>query len=144
MKKHELNIPLSREIATKYNKVLRVRECYQNIARCADAYLPSFTTGKWKIAYGYYTASPKIPHLLARHCFILDENDCVVDPTIMLRHEDSELSGYEYFVMKSFDDYKDYLRAIIRDRYYDMTKTLLPYDRRATIWANQNGYLLLD
>lgn len=145
MKKHKLNIAKSLELLEKCKTVLRKRNCYQNIYLCVEQHFSLFLSGKWKVAYGYYTTSPNIPHLLARHCFIIDENNQVIDPTVMLTHNDpNELLNWEYFDMIIFENYKSYIEALIKDEHYDLPDSLRQYDQNATIWANQNGYWLLD
>lgn len=145
MTKHEFNLKESRNLFAKHRDILQKRECYQNISRIVGRQLDLFSSGKWKVAYGYYTTSPKVPHILARHCFIIDENNQVIDPTVLLNHDNNdELKIWEYFTIKIFKYYSDYLHALVSEEYYDLTKTLRPYDQQAILWSRQNGYWLLD
>lgn len=137
MQKYTLNIDKSKEVAKHCKKVLEIKMCYNNVFKVTSAYINNFEDGKWKVAYGYMTS---VKNLLCRHCFIIDENNDVIDPTLALRKD----VDAEYYVMKIFDDVYEYFDAILQ---YECFPALEHYlyenDKQAQKWADENGFILL-
>lgn len=144
MQQHTLNLQKSIEIFNECRHCIQPRQCYTNINWIVSTNIEEFISGQWRVAYGYYLATPKIPNLLARHCFVLDENNTVIDPTLLTTHEvNDNLADWKYFSMKIFDNFKEYLEALVIEQYASLDKTLRQHDLNAWEWAKTNNYLLL-
>lgn len=137
MDKYILNIDKSKEVYSKCKKRLAAKECYNNVFRVATDYITNFKTKKWRIAYGYMTV---LDNLLCRHCFIIDENNTVIDPTIILINR----TDAEYYTMKIFDDWCEYFKAIKKEQYLPaLYRYLNEYNKIALNWAEENQYVLI-
>ena len=137
MQKYTLNIDKSKEVAEHCKKHLKLKMCYNNVFNVATTYVDNFHNGKWKIAYGYITS---VANLLCRHCFIIDENNDVIDPTIALRND----VDAEYYTMKIFDDIDEYFNAISQEQYYPaLERYLRENNKQAYKWADKNGFILM-
>ena len=78
--------------------------------------------------------------VLCRHCFIIDENGKVIDPTIFTGSKSTER---EYYAMKVFEDVDDYFEAIEQAEYYPALDIYLREEnKQAYKWAEQNGFIL--
>lgn len=96
--------------------------------------------GVWKIAYGYFSITG-FDKLLARHCFFLDEEDRVIDPTLFARSDIAR--NPDYYVMKVFSTYSDYLHAINNENGYpDLCRALRPLEQQVYNWAAEHGFAL--
>ena len=141
MERYKLDIDTSRSVYKTHARQMKLRQCYKNVSYILDREFKKFTSGEWKIAYGYYTVTIDFPNLLARHCFILTDKNTVIDPTIMIHKTNiDELVNREYFVMKRFDDIREYYAAIVSEECYDLCHLLKKEDTDAFIWAGMNGY----
>ena len=140
MEKYNLNAEASKYVYNKDKNAYQMKECYINVFRAVCNHMENVKSGKWKIAYGYISS---IHNLLARHCFILDENNTVVDPTIYTTNfEDREDS--DYYVMYIFDDVEKCIDAIESENGYPaLDKYLMEYTKQATKWSIENGFLLI-
>lgn len=118
----------------------QARQCYTNIYRAITDHIDKMRSGEWKVAYGYY-AKADFPQLLFRHCFILDSDGHVIDPTICT-HPDPHIE-HSYYVLFCFDSYSEYLRTIEEANYYpDLDKHFHALSQPAWNWARSNGYHL--
>lgn len=139
MRKHTLNVELSREVYNDFKGEIKVKECYNNCFNILTLCPETFRKGKWKIAYGYVEV---MAGLYCRHCFILDEHGTVIDPTIYTQNEPP--LQREYFVMYAFDDVDEYLTAIEND---DLMPALDKYfrerDKQAQAWARENNMIFI-
>lgn len=141
MKKVMLNAEQSKAVFDRKPSLYKPKECYANIYRAATEFNDEISSGKWKIAYGYYDVSCCSPILLARHCFFLNENNEVIDPTVFTRKENN--LNHTYYVMYVFQNWKNYFSAIIEEMYYPaLEKYLNSQTKLAYQWAAQNGYIL--
>jgi hypothetical protein len=137
MQKYALNIDKSKEVAEHCRKHLKLKMCYNNVFNVVTTYIDNFHNGKWKIAYGYISS---VANLLCRHCFIIDENNDVIDPTIALRND----VDAEYYTMKIFDDIDEYFNAVSQGQYYPaLERYLYENDKQAQKWADENGFILI-
>ena len=138
MRKHKLDMEKSKEVYDYFKHCIKVKECYNNVFNVFDLSNKTFRTGKWKIAYGY---TEVMAGLYCRHCFILDENDNVIDPTLYAQKEQHERA---YIVMYVFDDVDDYLTAIEEnDLMPALDKYLREQDKQAQDWAQENGVIFV-
>ena len=139
MKKHQLNIEQSKAVFEHCKQHLQMKHCYNNVFEVVTDYMSNFRSGKWKIAYGYVECTPL---LYCRHCFILDENGTVIDPTIYTQSKPP--LQREYYVMYTFDDVDEYLAAVENDDLMPaLDKYLREQDRQAQQWANENGVMFI-
>ena len=139
MKKHIIDIEKSREVYNSYSDNIKVKECYNNVYHVFEMNIDKFRDGKWKIAYGY---AEVMAGLYCRHCFILDENGAVIDPTIFAQEEPRAES--EYFVTAVFDDVDEYLDAIENNDYMPaLYKHFIAYDIKAQAWAKEHGMIFV-
>ena len=139
MKKHKLNVELSREVYEYFKHCIKVKECYNNVFSVFDLSNKTFREGKWKIAYGYVEV---MAGLYCRHCFILDESGTVIDPTIFT-HKEPPLER-EYYTMYVFDDVDEYLTAIEEnDLMPALDKYLREQDNEAQKWAREQGIIFV-
>ena len=138
MRKHNLDLVQSKEVYENCKRHIQIKHCYNNVFEVVTDYMRKFRLGKWKIAYGY---TEVMAGLYCRHCFILDEHNKVIDPTI---YAQKEQPNREYYVMAIFDDVDEYLAAIESEDYMPaLVKTLREQDKQAQQWANENGILLV-
>ena len=140
MRRATLDVEKSREVYEYFKDYIKVKECYNNVFNVFDLSNKTFREGKWKIAYGY---TEVMAGLYCRHCFILDENDRVIDPTLFVQ-TDPPLTR-DYYVMTVFTNIDDYLCAIEdNDLYLALDKPLRKQDQQAQQWARNNGLIFIS
>ena len=138
MRQYNLNFEQSKAVYERCKQYIKVNHCYNNIFEVVTDYMSNFRSGKWKIAYGY---TGTIPLVYCRHCFILDENEEVIDPTIFAQPDQSDR---EYFVMATFEDVDEYITAIENEGCYPaLNKYLREQDIQAFKWAKENSIILI-
>lgn len=69
----------SKEIYESCKQNIAIKECYNNVFNVVTDYIGKFRNGEWQVAYGYVET---MAGFYCRHCFIIDENNKVIDPTI--------------------------------------------------------------
>lgn len=133
-----LNAERSKAVFDSCSKYVKVKECYINVYRVACTFFENMRFGEWRVAYGYMTSSIG---LLIRHCFLIDENNAVIDPTLFA--QDTVDDDRSYYVMKVYDTFSEYLNAVEKeDNYPALSRTLRPYDERAHTWGRENSFYL--
>lgn len=139
MKKHQLNIEKSKEVYEHCKRHIKLKHCYNNVFECVTDYMSKFRNGEWKASYGYVSAMVAV---YCRHCYILDENNNVIDPTIFVQSEPN--TEREYYTMFVFDDVDEYLNAIESEDYMPaLDKYLKEHERNAVKWAAENGVMFI-
>ena len=139
MKKHQLNVEQSKAVYEHCKQHILIKHCYNNVFETVTDYISKFRNGNWKVAYGYVEV---MAGLYCRHCFILDSDGGVIDPTIYAQSEPP--LQREYLVMTVFDDVDEYFNAIERDDYMPALDSYLKDDdKQACEWAKNNGYVLV-
>lgn len=139
MVKHQLDLEQSKAVYEACKRHIQIKLCYNNIFEVVTDYMSKFRSGEWKTAYGYVEV---MAELYCRHCFILNENGKVIDPTIFVQ---SEQRDREYYVMFVFDDVDEYLSAIESDNYMPaLEKYLHENDKQAQKWAIENGVIFVS
>ncbi len=141
MKKHTLNVELSREVFEQFKDCIEPKMCYNNVFEVVTDYIEKFRSdnNKWKVCYGFVEV---MFGLYCRHCFILDESGTVVDPTLFVQSKPP--LEREYYVMYVFEDVDEYLTAIEKDDLLPaLDKYLREQDRRAQGWARENGVIFV-
>ena len=138
MNKYTLDVEKSKEVYEYFQEQMQLKMCYNNVYSVFEYSIATFRTGKWKIAYGYVSS---IENILCRHCFIIDENGKVIDPTLFTQTIVN--TEREYYVFKIYDDVDEYLDAIVQNDYYvGLERVLRKEERQAHEWALNNGYFL--
>lgn len=139
MIKYQLDFDKSKEVYEYCKQHLEMKMCYNNIFECVTDYMSNFRSGKWKVAYGFTSV---MANVYCRHCFIIDENNNVIDPTIFTKSEQSK--DTDFYVMFVFDDVDEYLSAIENDNYMPALENYLKdKDKQAFLWAHENGIVLI-
>lgn len=141
MKKYYINYQLSREAYSICPQLIEPKQCYVNIFHMLTECSEKFRLKKWKIAYGYMCIMPLV---YVRHCFIIDDNGSVIDPTIFAIKALPENESLEYLVMSVFDDVNIYLDAVQQeDNYPALLEHFRNEDKQAWEWGLNNGIVLL-
>lgn len=100
-----------------------------------------FSKNGWKIAYGYFTVHA---NLMARHCFIIDQDNNVIDPTRLVQSTFNEEETHDYISFKVFDDITEYLHAISEnDNNPDLVMHLLKNEQEAHKWSHNKTFVLI-
>lgn len=137
MIKYLLDVEQSKAVYSDCKPLMQMKMCYNNVFHVVTDYITKFRNGEYKVAYGYMTV---FDNVLCRHCFIIDNNDKVIDPTIFAGSCDT---GREYYAMKIFDDIDVYLSAIEEENYYPaLDRYLKTENKQAIKWADENGFIL--
>lgn len=137
MKKHLLDVETSRAVYNNCKPFLQAKMCYNNVFNVVTEYISDFRSGKYKVAYGYMSVFGSV---LCRHCFIIGEDDRVIDPTIFVG---STSADREYYSMMIFDDIDKYFEAIESDEYYPaLERYLRERNKAAWKWAKTNNKIL--
>lgn len=136
MKSYLLNAVESRKLYDKYRANISPRQCYNNIFFISSMEFKRFLSGEWNIAYGYMGSL--IKGLYFRHCFILNNNECVIDPTIVSINK--EIMHNRYFVFKVFSSINEHFEAIRKNSLRpSLDMVLKEEDLSAQKWAAENG-----
>lgn len=139
MEQYFLDTEQSCAVYKKYKKIIKPKECYTNIFSVLSQEFSKFESGEWRVAYGFVSS---IDCIYCRHCFILDKNDRVIDPTMYASERDT--TNRIYYVMKVFDKLKDYISALdAEDGYPALGRYLKRAETKAQEWGNQNGCLFI-
>lgn len=109
MESYKLNYKLSKKIYKHHKQKIRLNMCYMNIYLIRNCL--ELDGCSYKIAYGYLLDNQNI---YTRHCFILLEDNTVIDPTIFVFTTPEDV--VEYFVIKSFN-LTEYSKEIIKNKY---------------------------
>lgn len=125
----------------KHCRNIQMKECYNNIFNVVTDYIPKFRCSLWRVAYGYMKV---FDNVYCRHCFVIDENNKVIDPTLYTT-ERQDIDGKEYFVSYIFDDIDGYFEAIENNDYMPALEYYLKEnDAQARKWAAENRCILIS
>lgn len=144
IKKHNINYKISEEVFKKCKDFLETKQCYTNIFHTVFSYRDKYINGEWKITYGYI--KPLENHnLMARHCFIVNEENEAIDPTLFTQSTFNINNSREYFSFYIFDNINTYIKAVEKnDNIPDLIKPLLKVEEKfSDAWANENNYILI-
>jgi len=127
----ELNLERSKEVYQFCQSYLKKKECYANAFYVMSHYMDSFKKRGWRIAYGYFMT---LDNLFFRHCYIVDNEGNVIDPTYLLTRSDDteELPIYWTFALLDIDEYLSLLekydnRPDFLKHYQDTHRTLFKW-----------------
>jgi hypothetical protein len=139
IQEHELNIELSRQVYENLNDLIEPKRCYDNVWFVTTyGNRNEFRTGEWKIAYGFVKA---IDRLLVRHCFIVNDNGEVIDPTIVSTGSFKEDDDH-YYISYALLNLKEYHKLIEKDRNPTLFTTLRDKEKLAREWGNDKDIIL--
>ncbi|MCC3687523.1 hypothetical protein LLR47_20165 [Bacillus cereus] len=113
IQEHKFNAKLSMEVYEACKDSVEIKQCYNNVFNVLSDwdYSGKFYSGEWKIAYGYVSIHD-IEGIMARHAFILDENNNVIDPTIVATSSFDKDYEYSYISFKIFEKLGEYTHTI--------------------------------
>lgn len=139
MEQHFLNTELSETVYKKYKRHIKAKECYTNTFFVLSKEFSKFKSGEWRVAYGFVSS---IDCVYCRHCFILERDGRVIDPTMFA--SDRDTSNRTYFVMKVLEKVEDYISAIDAENGYPaLGRYLLRTEKKVQEWGHENGYLFI-
>jgi hypothetical protein len=144
IKNHTLNWKKSLAIYELYQELISKKECYFNIFRLIVPNKNKFITGDLKIAYGYVRVLQD--HILmARHCFIVNQDGEAIDPTLFTNKYLTENEETEYVSFKIFNTLDDYMNELEQNgNVPDLINSLMNEDLSiAGKWAEENGWFLI-
>ncbi|PFR88897.1 hypothetical protein [Priestia megaterium] len=116
----ELNHKLSTEIYEEFREFIQEQQCYKNIYYVLSQCIHKFKEQGWKIGYGYFS---DVNEHYFRHCYIIDEQGTVIDPTYMLFNHSVSTKSPVYWTFTSLD-VNEYLALVEK---YDNTPSLLKH-----------------
>jgi hypothetical protein len=142
IQEHKLNVELSKQVYDKCRHVIKKKQCYNNAFNVINFYGEKFSKGEWKIAYGYVEALKG--RVMARHAFILDEDNKVIDPTLLCSEyvkEDKERIYISFKVFKSLEEYLDTLEA--NDGQPALFNVFFNREIEASKWAMERNMFII-
>lgn len=107
-----LNKNKSKECLKNNSSYIEVNNCYMNVYQLALEYFrKSVKKETLKIAYGYIGRHMEEHYIFFRHCFFIDIDGNVIDPTLYKTsyNDEKEIVKYVVFKQFNFDDYLDVL-----------------------------------
>lgn len=130
---YEKNLELSAGANEKYRLLIRPKDCYHNIWRIVTS---GQFNERYQIAYGYVQA---FDHVYVLHCFLVDDHDRVIDPTLPDAGKDN------YYILKRFT-YQEYLQEVCRSRYPSLEnrKWMKQAVKSFTLWGMKNGIVAIS
>lgn len=148
VKEHIFNLELSKEMYQMHKSKIAKKECYSNIfnvLKYRGKYRDLFMENKIKVAYGYYLIHE---NLMARHCFIINDKNEAIDPTVLTLDDENyfkeiilKKSKYISYIIYDSDTYFD---AIIKnDMYPSLDRLHRKYEKTVWDWATKNNLVLI-
>lgn len=141
---HVVNHTESKQVFKQLGDLLQKKECYSNVFHSIHLFSKKFTSGEWKVAYGYLRIFEGEP-LMARHCFIVSQDGEAIDPTLIGISTYQEGQVKEHVAFHIFDDLNVYLDAVTENN--NVPDLIKPFwDKENSIsekWARKNGCLLI-
>ena len=145
MRLYDLNKEASNEVYACLSDSIKLKKCYTNIfhAVMSAEYFGKFKSGEWKIAYGYFQVTG-IGTLYARHCFILDENDKVIDPTLSkVLEEKNERDRYPQYICTAILTLNEYEELIFSNNSLSLDDVFLKEEKELQHDAFDSGIFLI-
>ena len=118
MKKYLFNFSESKKLYENNKNIIEPKMCYNNIFAIVTKHIEKFTLREYRVAYGYVSS---FGNLLARHCFIVDKNETVIDPNVFTT---SNIKNREYYITKCFEMINSYIDAIESEKRMSGIRTL--------------------
>ncbi|HHB2481340.1 TPA: hypothetical protein ACORDH_002791 [Bacillus cereus] len=135
-----LNYEESARVHKENESRLQKNMCYNNVFNVMTFNNDKFDNGEWRVAYGYWTV---VDGVMARHCYIVDRDKNVIDPTALLSEKNME--KVKYLTFKIFEDMDDYLNLIWEhDREPALYQAFPKEEEEAHKYAMQNSLILIQ
>lgn len=128
MKEYKLNVELSKELYDKCKDMIKIKECYNNVARIYLRHMIDNPENymHYKIVFGAWQLLSVSRKAYARHCFFM-YNDEVVDPMIFMEEHQEKIDNETYLKIKEYGFF-EYSEAILRNQpdpyFYDEVEQL--------------------
>lgn len=146
MQQYTIDVLKSETLYDEMIEFIQPRRCYLNVFYVGFQKMDEFSSGRWKIAYGYLSLKDK-PKFLVRHCYIMDViSQKVIDPTAACLVKRGIADYPEvYRTMYVFDSPVKYIEAVEADHEYPaLVDFLKEYDEKMLSWAKENGFLIFE
>lgn len=141
MKTYKLNRAKSKAFYAKVKKHMLVKDCYRNIFRSIATNHEAFVEGDLRIAYGYMQS---VGNIYVRHCFILDKEGDVIDPTIYAHSDEAANSREREYVPFAVLELEQYTKLLEANSYYpDLCNLLRDEDTAIMQEAFKEGLLFV-
>ena len=140
LKEHVISLRKSKEIFDEIPDFIEMKMCYNNVFNIMTHYVhEGFSSGDWKIAYGFISA---LDNVLVRHCYIVDNDGDVIDPTVF-RFSNHSDRNFNYLTFKELS--KDsYIEAVIENNYEPaLYNSFIEEESQARKWGLQRNKILL-
>lgn len=138
MKTYALNKSLSRFVYERISEEIEPGACYYNISWAVKEFVDNFEDGEWRVAYGYWNTY-LAPNAWTRHCFILNDEDEVIDPSALFS---GVYQDYSVFAELDLDEYCEALEQ--NNNQPDLTRALLDKDNEHRLELKKNGYKIIE
>jgi len=137
--KHEMDVDLTLSVYEECKHSIEMKQCYNNIFNVLTRSYNKFSSGEWRVAYGYVLV---VQNIMARHCFIVTKDNTIVDPTLVTTSSFDKYKDKYYISFKIFE-LQEYLDAIERnDRQPSFYGVYREEEMKANEWALENGMVL--
>ena len=141
MKKYSFNFEKSKKIYDDNSCNIEVKNCYKNILYIAVEHKKKIKSKQWRITYGYVLS---VDNILVRHCFLLDEDDTVLDPTFFSVNR-RDIKNRFFYVSYIFVNIEEYLRALQKDgNNAGLYNYLEEYDKKVQEWASEHDLIVIS
>ena len=124
----------SKRIAETYQEILSPNSCYHNVFTLMNRGSVNIPD-TWKICYGYIMLETSSVKFGIRHCFFLNENEEVVDPTLP---DDQK----EYYIVKTFTG-NEYRKIISEEEEIGFRKVLQEREVACMRWGYKYNVVFL-
>ncbi|MGE6347867.1 hypothetical protein ACQKIY_25665 [Bacillus mycoides] len=120
---------------------IQKKMCYNNVFNVVSFVDNKFYSGEWRVAYGYWTA---IDGIMARHCYIVDNDNKVIDPTAPFSTT-KDIKNVDYLTFKVFEDADEYLELLwANNREPALYRAFLEEEKKAHEYAMKNSLILIQ
>lgn len=107
MKEYYLDLKLSQKVYNSNKNVLEIGKCYNNIFNIITT--PELVKQDIRICYGFIYR--KSINIFSRHCFILLEDNTVIDPTTLFWKAENVADTIIYYPFKAYT-FHEYLLVL--------------------------------
>ncbi|PGK52113.1 hypothetical protein CN918_30440 [Priestia megaterium] len=140
---HLFNLEKSVKVYNTCSSKIKKKACYNNVFHALTATIADFKEKGWKVAYGYISS---FENLRIFHCYILDEQNEVVDPTYINLHGKKPEEIPTYYTLETFD-FNAYMKKLKEcDHDPSFFKYFMMKKNRTVMWGMEQTprYAFLD
>lgn len=139
IQEHDIDKEASIELYNRCSDVIERKLCYNNVFNVITYNGDKFSTGEWKIAYGYVKA---IENLMSRHCFIVTSTGKAIDPTLAMSDYFDEYADTPYMSFRVLE-LEEYLNLLTEnDNQPSLFNAFHKENVLANEWAKNNNVFL--